>query len=101
MERLPALEVRATDERRLKGRIRFASLPAPWRLEDFDFDAQPSLDRQLVRDLATLRFVEEAANVLLVGPPEIATYCVSLWSAFGKKSISAVGQSNPEALALP
>ena len=71
LERLLGLEVKATEERRLKGRLRFASLPAPWRLEDFDFDAQPSLDRQLVRDLSTLRFVEEAANVLLVGPPGV------------------------------
>lgn len=71
LERLLALEVKATEERRLRGRLRFASLPAPWRLEDFDFDAQPSLDRQLVRELATLRFVSEAANVLLVGRPGV------------------------------
>jgi DNA replication protein DnaC len=68
LERLLALEVKATEERRLKGRFRFASLPALWRLEEFDFEAQPSLDRKLVQELATLRFVEEAANVLLVGP---------------------------------
>ena len=71
LERLLALEVTATEERRLRGRLRFASLPASWRLEDFDFDAQPSLDRQLVRELATLRFVSEAANVLLVGRPGV------------------------------
>jgi len=34
----------------------FASLPAPWRLSDFDFDAQPSVDRSLVNELGTLRF---------------------------------------------
>ena len=71
LERLLAIEVRVTEERRLHGRLRFASLPAPWRLEDFDFDAQPSLDRKLVQELATLRFLEEAANVLLVGPPGV------------------------------
>jgi DNA replication protein DnaC len=71
LERLLALEVKATEERRLKGRFRFASLPALWRLEEFDFEAQPSLDRKLVQELATLRFVEEAANVLLVGPPGV------------------------------
>ncbi len=71
LERLLAIEVSATEQRRLKGRLRFASLPAPWRLEDFDFDAQPSIDRKLVQELATLRFVDEAANVLLVGPPGV------------------------------
>ena len=71
LERLLELEVTATEARRLTGRLRFASLPAPWSLEDFDFDAQPALDRATVDDLATLRFVEEAANVLLVGPPGV------------------------------
>src|SRR2546430_6892150 len=33
--------------------------------ENFDFDAQPDMDRALVEDLATLRFVEEKANVLM------------------------------------
>jgi hypothetical protein len=31
--------------------------------------AQPSLDRRLVEDLATLRFIEDKATVLLIGPP--------------------------------
>jgi len=69
LERLLAIEVEATEARRLAGRLRFASLPAPWTLDDFDFDAQPGLDRKLVDELATLRFVEEQANLLLVGPP--------------------------------
>jgi DNA replication protein DnaC len=71
LERLLGIEVEATEARRLAGRLRFASLPAPWTLADFDFDAQPTLDRKLVDELATLRFVEEAANVLLVGPPGV------------------------------
>ena len=37
-------------------------------LEQFDYSAQPGLDRRLIDDLATLRFVEEHANVLLIGP---------------------------------
>jgi DNA replication protein DnaC len=32
LERLLAAEVEATEERRLSGRLRFASLPAPWTL---------------------------------------------------------------------
>ncbi|MGH3657859.1 MAG: IS21-like element helper ATPase IstB, partial [Micromonosporaceae bacterium] len=50
---------------------RFACLPAPWRLGDFDFDAQPSLDRKLVAELATLRFVADNGNLLLIGPPGV------------------------------
>ncbi len=71
LERLLAAEVSATEERRRTGRLRFACLPAPWTLEDLDFDANPSLDRDLITDLATLRFIETASNVLLVGPPGV------------------------------
>jgi DNA replication protein DnaC len=71
LERLLSLEVQATQERRLASLLRFASFPAPWRLEDFDFDAQPSVDRKMIEELATLRFVDEAANVLFIGPPGV------------------------------
>ena len=70
-------EVAATEQRRLEGRRRFATLPAHKTLEQFAFDAQPSLDRRLVDDLATLRFVEERANVLLIGPPGLLSHCTS------------------------
>jgi len=71
LEHLLGLEVKVAHERRLAGRLRFANFPTPWRLDDFDFDAQPSVDRKLVEDLATLRFMDEAANVLLIGPPGV------------------------------
>jgi len=69
------VEVQATEQRRLDGRLRFASFPQHKTLEQFDFDAQPSLDRRLVAELATLRFVQEKANVLLIGPPGVGKRC--------------------------
>lgn len=71
LERLLGLEVEATEQRRRASLERFASLPAPWRLGDFDFDAQPSVDRSLVNELGTLRFLEDATNVLFIGPPGV------------------------------
>ncbi|MGH2617436.1 MAG: ATP-binding protein, partial [Thermomicrobiales bacterium] len=71
LERLLAVEVAAAEARRQAGLERFARLPAPWRLSDYDFDAQPSVDRALVNELATLRFLEDATNVLLIGPPGV------------------------------
>ena len=44
LERLLAIEVSATQARRLAGRLRFASLPTPATLEDFDYDAAPAVD---------------------------------------------------------
>lgn len=84
---LLAAEVAATEQRRLDGRMRFAKLPAHKTLEQFDFDAQPSLDRRLVEDLATLRFVEERANVLLIGPPGVGKTHLAI--ALGHRAVHA------------
>ena len=64
LERLLALEVTATEARRLTGRLRFACLPTPATLEDFDYDAAPGLDQKLIHELATCRYLESATNLL-------------------------------------
>lgn len=84
LERLLSIEVAATQARRQVSLARFACLPAPWRLADFDFDAQPSIDRKLVEELATLRFLEDATNVLLIGPPGVGKTMLAVglgWAA--------------------
>jgi DNA replication protein DnaC len=69
LERLLAIEVSASLARRLAGRLRFASLPTPATLEDFDYDAAPAVDPKLIAELATCRYLDNATNVLLIGPP--------------------------------
>ena len=84
---LLAAEVEAVEQRRLAGRLRFAKLPARKTLDQFDFDAQPSLDRRLVDELATLRFIEEKANLLLVGPPGTGKTMLAI--ALGLRAVHA------------
>jgi DNA replication protein DnaC len=69
LERLLGIEVELTQARRVASRLRFACLPAPWTLEQFDFTAQPGVDEKLIRELASLRFLDDAGNILFVGPP--------------------------------
>ncbi len=57
---------------------RFASLPSPFTLADFDFSAQPSVDKKLIDELGTLRFMEDATNVLLIGPPGVGKTMVAV-----------------------
>lgn len=71
LERLLAAEVEATAARRLSGRLRFAHYPLDKRLSQFEFDFQPSIDRAVIAELSTLRFVEERRNALFLGPPGV------------------------------
>ena len=71
LERLLQIEVTATDARRLAGRFRFANLPTGTTLKDFDLDAASGIDKNLLTELGTCRFLETATNVLLIGPPGV------------------------------
>ncbi|CAG7844603.1 Insertion sequence IS5376 putative ATP-binding protein [Pseudoclavibacter triregionum] len=71
LERLLQVEVTATEARRLAGRFRFANLPAGHTLIGFDLDAASGIDRPLLDELGTCRFIDTATNVLLIGPPGV------------------------------
>jgi len=91
LERLLRIEVQATEARRLERRIRFSNLPTAATIEDFDFDAQPGVDPDLIRDLASNRYLETGTNILIIGPPGVGktmlacactpVVCVTVWFA--------------------
>jgi DNA replication protein DnaC len=58
-------------QRYLKTRLQLAHLPYLKTFQDFDFAFQPSIDERQIRELQTLRFVHEASNVILLGPPGV------------------------------
>ena len=68
---LLGVEVSARRERYLTTRTRMAKLPFQRTLEQFDFAFQPSIDERQVKELASLAFVAEASNLLLLGPPGV------------------------------
>ncbi len=57
-----------TDSKRIE-LYRAARLPFEKGIEDFDFSFQPSIKKQEIRELATLRFVDNKANILFIGQP--------------------------------
>ena len=58
-------EAAAKHQRRIESLIKSSRLPQPLKmLADFDFDFQPKLDRRLVKDLASLQFIERNESIL-------------------------------------
>jgi DNA replication protein DnaC len=64
-------EIEARRQRYLKTRLQLAHLPFLKTFEQFDFSFQPSIDERQIRELRTLRFIHEASNVILLGPPGV------------------------------
>lgn len=64
-------ELASKQRKRTAMGMQIAHFPVVKTLEEFDFKFQPSLDAKLVRELATGRFVANAENVLLFGPPGV------------------------------
>lgn len=69
--RLLEPELAARRQRVIDICLNFSGLPWRKRLSDFDFSFQPSIDRTLVEELATGRFMTEGRNVIFQGPPGV------------------------------
>lgn len=67
IEQLLRAEVDDRRERRIERRLKAARLPDHPTLQSFDFDFQPTLDRELIMDLATLSWVDRREDLVLIG----------------------------------
>lgn len=71
LDRLLEAEAASRAERRLLAKTRLAHFPFQKTLADFDFSFQPSIDRKQIQELATLRFLANGENIILLGPPGV------------------------------
>ncbi len=71
LEELLQSELADKQERNTAMRVNMAHFPFQKSLDCFDFKFQPALDPKLVKELATGRFIANADNVLLLGPPGV------------------------------
>ena len=78
VDRLLDFELKARHDRRVETNLKFAGLPYRQRLDTCDFDAQPSVDPQLIGRLASLSFLDEGTNVLLLGPPGVGNTALAV-----------------------
>ncbi len=61
-------EVARREQKKYASRVRRAAFRGNKTLDGFDFERLPQVNRALVHDLATGRYLAEAAPVLIVGP---------------------------------
>ncbi len=68
-------EITFRHEKTVRLNLQFANLPYQKQLADFQFHEQPSLDKRMVDELATGRFLHEGRNIVFLGPPDPGSYC--------------------------
>jgi len=67
--RLSERELLDRDKRAAERRIKDANFPVVKTIDTFDFQAQPSINEQLVRELMRTEYIDKRENVLLIGNP--------------------------------
>ena len=78
-------EVARKDQRRIAMGLSIAKFPFVRSLEDFDFEAQPSVDPKQIRELGTGRWISNGDSVLLLGPPGVGKTHLAV--ALGREAI--------------
>jgi DNA replication protein DnaC len=68
LDTLLGLELSERFERRVAANLRLSGIPVKKTLEEFDYAAQESIPKRTVEELATLRFLRNGENILLLGP---------------------------------
>lgn len=61
-------EVARREQKKFQSRVRRAGFRGEKTLEGFDFGRHPQLSQELIRDLATCRFIDEKVSLLIAGP---------------------------------
>jgi DNA replication protein DnaC len=85
LDKVVGEEVAAKDAKRAVHRTQMAKFPLDRTLESYDFNLQPSLDRRLVAELETGRYLANATNILLLGPPGVGKTHLAI--GLGRKAI--------------
>ena len=62
-------EIKQRDKTAMEMNIKLGHFPYFKTINMFDFDFQPSIDKNKIMDLMTLRFIDNAENVIFVGLP--------------------------------
>ena len=71
LDHLLEQETRNLKSRKVEMRLKYSGLPFRKTMDQFDFSFQPSIDRKVMDDLMTMRFIHNSENVVFLGPPGV------------------------------
>ena len=71
LDHLLSEEVRSKRPKRYETKLRYSSFPFRKTIDEFDFSFQPSIDKSVINDLMTLRFIHNRENLVFLGPPGV------------------------------
>jgi len=64
-------EAKSKTRRAVEKQIQMSGFPMKKGMGDFDFSFQPSIDKNQIDELCTMRFLQNAENVIFLGPPGV------------------------------
>jgi len=71
LEYLLDQEIKNKKQKTIDVRLRYSGFPFRKTLDEFDFTFQPSIDKNTINELRTLRFIYNKENVIFLGPPGV------------------------------
>ncbi len=88
--RLTTHEIDFKEANMIRSMVKVGAFPHQKGIEDFDFEFQPSINEQEIRDFETLRFLESAENIVFLGSSGVGKthLAVSIGIAAAKKRYS-------------
>ena len=87
LDHLLSEEVRSKRSKRYETKLKYAGFPFRKTMDEFDFSFQKSIDRSVIDDLMTLRFMHNRENVVFFGPPGVSKTHLSV--ALGMRALQS------------
>ena len=79
-------EAKNRTRRAVEKQIQMSGFPMKKGFSEFDFSFQPSIDERQIEELRTMRFLENAENIVFLGPPGVGK--THLATALGMETAS-------------
>ena len=87
LDHLLEQEVSIRRESAIRTRLKISGIPVKKYLNDFDFDFQKSIDRKVIDELRTLRFINNRENLIMLGAPGVGKTHIAI--GLGMEAIEA------------